>query len=495
MANSHETDIGTGQSGGVEGYARRYRPRLGLIEVVLHLWRAKWLMLLVFLPIFGAGLYLATKAPAKYISKAQILLSLDEAYLLRSSVAGAPISVEDIMRIEINLLHSPQVADQVIRRFGLDRLYPDIAALAADSASGRDFAGRGIAALLDDFTVGAVPGQRIIFAEFAHGDDTLATEVLNALMGAYLGYRSDIFEEDAGAPFTNDRERLVLRLAAIDEEMQVFRNDNGLSDFLSERTSLSGFEGSIQAALLEADARLAETTGRIATLKRTLTSVPQTIEVPVEGSATERLGLLEAEREDLLMRYLETSQTVAAVEKQLELLRADAALEAENGDHLREMTNPEYAALSSRISDLEEDARVIRRRRQTLQAQMDRVSNRETELATLEPRWQELQRQRATVEEALSNLATEEFSAKTYIDAVGETGEAVQVIQPARIDRQDLRYRLPVFLLFLLMALIAAFTAGILRALAQQGFVTARSLERSTGLPVVSTVRRQSPAG
>ncbi|MEO0884151.1 MAG: Wzz/FepE/Etk N-terminal domain-containing protein [Pseudomonadota bacterium] len=492
--NQNETG---GMGSGATGYARRYRPRLGLVEVLLHLWRAKWLMLLVFLPIFGGGLYLVFKAPAKFVSKAQLLVTLDDGYLIRASVAGAPISVEDIMRVEINLLHSPDVAEQVVRRFGLERLYPDLAQEVRERSAVPSFdaAGRGIAALLDDFTVGAVPGQRLIFAEYAHGDEVLADEVLNALIGAYLGYRADIFRTETGAPFADDRQVLTARLAAIDTEISAFRSENALSDFQSERTSLNGLEGSVQTALLDVDAQLAQIAGKRAMLKRTLAATDAIIKVPKEDSAAAQRDMLRTERQDLLTRYLETSQTVAAVDQRLADLEAAAVIEAEAGDHLQDVPNPAYNVLQSSIDALEEDARALRRRRQSFQAQIDRIVTRETELVGLEPRWQDLQRRRAAIEAALNGLSAEEFGAESYIGAVGGAADTVRVVHPASIDRQDLRYRLPLFLLFLLMALVAALTAGILRALAQQGFVTARSLEQSTGVPVVSTVRRRRGAG
>lgn len=492
MANRQSPPEHTAQSSGQGGYVRRHRPRLGLIEVLLHLWRAKFLMLLVFLPIFGAGTYFATKAPAHYVSRTELILNIDDGYFISASVATAPISVEDIFRVEINLLHSPQIAGAVVRRFGLERLYPNITAGFADRAGvDIDLADQGAARLLEDFTVGAVPDRRLIFAEFAHEDAVLATEVLNALIGAYFGYRAEVLASQGGSPFTGDRRELEAQLMELEEAVRIFSADNGLSDFLTERSSLNAAGDDLRVALIDVEASLAVARDQVARTRQEIEATDPFLEKPDEESAAMRIVALQAERDDLLGRYLETSQTVRALDERIDALRSEATDEADGGGDTLRIPNPDHAELALQLSAFQQDVASVRRRRSALQDQLQSVSSRKADLMVLEPRWQELQRRRAEVEAALRNLTNHELGIRRYLDAVGNTSDTIRVVEPATIDRRLLTSRLPIFLVFLLLALIAAFSAGILRAIAKQGFTTARSLEQSTGLPVVSTVSRQ----
>ncbi|MEO1476186.1 MAG: Wzz/FepE/Etk N-terminal domain-containing protein, partial [Pseudomonadota bacterium] len=450
------------------GYAPRNRPRLGLLEVLLHLWRSKWLMLLIFLPILACGVYLASRMPAKYTSEARLLVSLDENYLFRVSMAGASLDVEDIMRAEINMLHSPEVAERIVRRFGLTRLYPQL----VETRGSEELINQGVAAVLDDLTVGALPGQRLIFAEFVHRDAELSTEVLNAIIGSYFSYRSEVFEARGTSPFVHERQSLEVRLLELDEQILAFRNQHGLSDFASERASLRGFEGNIQNASLASEARLSELNGRIEAFETELISIDPVLELPIEGSATDQLLQLTAEREELLTRYLDTSQTIAAVDRRLSQLQVAADEEVESGLATQSVPNPEYTDLAERLSALRRDADIERQNGNTLRSRMNQVSARNAELLDLEPAWQDLQRQRAGVEDALRGLVAREFDTQTYIDAVRQTADAVQVVRPAEVRDQDFRYRLPILLLFAMMAFTAALTAGLLRALTHQGFET-----------------------
>ncbi|MEM9668258.1 MAG: hypothetical protein AAF950_04975 [Pseudomonadota bacterium] len=489
MANSREATGRNGQGETAPGLAFRRRPRLGLVDVLLHLWRAKWLMLLIFLPILGAGIFLSLNRPAKHVSSAQLIVSLDEAKLLRQQ----SVTAEDVMRIEISLFRSAETVNRVVRRFGLQRLYPAIAAEAESQqgAAPERIADRGIAALLDDFTVGAVPGERRIFAEFAHADPVLSTEVLNALMGAYLGYRSDVFEAENRSPYQKERVSLDAQLSELESEMSAFRTAHGISDFQSERASLQGFEASIAQDRAETDIQLTGLGASLADLETELQNTSVFLTVPSEDSATAQLADLEAERDDLLTRYLESSQTVKAVDKRLAELNRAAAREASEGIPSRELPNPAHADIAKQIENLEAQTEAARRHLLDLDAQIERIARRKSELLGLEPEWRDLQRRRSVLLEALKGLAATASRAEVRFAALIGHGDAVRVIVPAKLQRRDLTERLPVLLVFLLLGLIAAATAGLLRVLAQEGFATPRSLERSTGLPVVSAVPQQ----
>ena len=150
--------------------------RLSLPEIVLQLWRAKWLMLLVFLPIFMLGLMAAFMMPKHYEASSRLYVSLGDEYVYRPRVgtdaAGAIPEQEQVIQAELELLQSPVVAQRVLKRFPLNRLYPDLAARRASSIAGlqgdaHDAAEYtiqqlGIEAITRDFAVGTSPKTPVI---------------------------------------------------------------------------------------------------------------------------------------------------------------------------------------------------------------------------------------------------------------------------------------------------------------------------------------------
>mgnify|MGYP003638845596 CR=1 FL=1 len=51
------------------------RPRLGAADLIVQFWRAKWLMLLVFVPVFALGLAAALSRPDQFESRSRLIVS------------------------------------------------------------------------------------------------------------------------------------------------------------------------------------------------------------------------------------------------------------------------------------------------------------------------------------------------------------------------------------------------------------------------------------
>ena len=114
------------------------RPRLGVFEVGVHLWRNIWLMLLVFLPIFAAGMFFAFSQKDVYVATSRVKVSAGEEYLFRPRVGAdllnnAVPATEELVQTELELIRSPAVAERVMAQFGMQRLYPELAEKLAEA--------------------------------------------------------------------------------------------------------------------------------------------------------------------------------------------------------------------------------------------------------------------------------------------------------------------------------------------------------------------------
>ena len=109
----------------------RVRPKLGLFDLTLQLWRAKWIMLLVFVPILLIGLAFTFLAPTKYAASTRLLVRLGQEYVfdpvMGEAGKGAFPQQEDVLQAETELARSPMIAERVINSIGLSQLYPHLA--------------------------------------------------------------------------------------------------------------------------------------------------------------------------------------------------------------------------------------------------------------------------------------------------------------------------------------------------------------------------------
>ena len=151
------------------------RPRLGLADVAVHLWRAKWLILLVFLPLFALGLFAALALPERYTAHARLIVSAAE------FSAGAAEAETELMR-------SPAVIEAALERVTLARAWPEI----AGGCEGQACARLGREALRRAFRAEAASGGRAISASLTHADPSMSAELRNVALESYHDYRPAI---------------------------------------------------------------------------------------------------------------------------------------------------------------------------------------------------------------------------------------------------------------------------------------------------------------
>ncbi|MEQ9315639.1 MAG: Wzz/FepE/Etk N-terminal domain-containing protein, partial [Henriciella sp.] len=200
-------DWGVGSSARADQTPGRHRPRIGPVEVILQLWRAKWIMLLVFLPIFLGGLYAAFQMPTEYQARSRLYVRLGDESVFRPRVGTesptlAP-ETEQLLLAELEVLQSPLVAERALERFPLRRIFPEMVeamekemARAPESeheAIAEETFQTAIAALMKKFKAGTAPKTPVISTSLTHEDPAVSAELLNAMIGAYLDYRGDVF--------------------------------------------------------------------------------------------------------------------------------------------------------------------------------------------------------------------------------------------------------------------------------------------------------------
>jgi uncharacterized protein involved in exopolysaccharide biosynthesis len=176
----------------------RARPRLGVADTLLHLWRAKWLMLLVFVPILLLGLAFMLLTPAKYTASTRLLVRLGAEYVFDPVVGdaakGAFPQQQEVLQAEGELARSPVIAERVIKNVGLSRLYPKLAEAKLRSRNGNGYVvdEEALEAFAKNLDISSAPKSSILHMTFAHEDPELAAETLNRFVAEYLSYRQQV---------------------------------------------------------------------------------------------------------------------------------------------------------------------------------------------------------------------------------------------------------------------------------------------------------------
>lgn len=480
------------------------RPRLGLIDMGVLLWRAKWLMLAVFIPIMGLGLLLALQMPKTYTASSRLLATLDDFYVYRplagGEAAGVTLAQEQIIQAELEILRSPVVAERVLDRFPLERLYPDLIearerALARGEKSEQEIeaeiAASAVRAVRKGFGADAAPATPVISTWFEHEDAETSAEVLNALIGAYLRYRAELLADTAPESFRSQRETFQERLAAIEAQIRSFLNTHDITDFDSEREANRALLQAVRSDLLTARSAQRAVDGRLAALRSQLSNTSENVDLFVEDTSEQRLMELRLEREDLLSRYTPQSQPVRAINERIAQVEAFLASQERPAGTVRRGPNPIHQSLAQEVATLEGEARSLREQIAELESQQDTLQARQRLFTSIAPQWQALQRQRELAEQGVIDYATRESEARTRSELAAKDADNIRVLEPARPPMDGESLRLPVAVASALFAGLTALIAGLLYVFTRRGFATPDALARTSGLPVLCTVRRR----
>jgi len=454
-------------------------------------------MLLVFLPIAALGIWGALQLEKSYTAQSRLLVSLSEEYIFRprvgESIQNNVPELDALTATEIDLMYSPVVLERVINQLGLKQLYPKAAKALAEAPADEKYekSQAGLLALQDNFSAFAAPKQAVILASFEHPDPALSAEVLNAIVDTYLEYRAEIFEDKSPASLGFQRSQFEDELAQAEEAMSQFLTANNIGDYNTERATTQALFANIEEALFTNSALQSELDGQQALLRQQLSNTVQKLDIFVEDNTAQAIVALELEREELLTRYKPGSQALQDINQRI--ARAKEYLdndERPSSGIVRRGPNPLYQNIEARLSQANTQAASLRSQRQELKRQSNEIKSRQNRLTQLEPKWQELLRQRDLLESNARNFATREAEARSLAEIARQGSDNIRVLERARRPSQGNSLKSLAAIGSLVFALFCALVVGLARALTRKGFVTPGSLERTTGLPVVSTVKR-----
>ena len=465
------------------------------MEVCLLLFRSIPLMLLVFIPILTIGLFIAFQFEKQYVASSRILVSPSEEYVFRPQVGESiPNTLPDrdeLTTTEIELLVSPVVAERVLEEFGLETLYPKIFEELAETPAEEKYelAQSGLTELQESFAAYSIPKQTVIYSSFKHPDPQLSADVLNTWLATYMEYRSEIFEDRSPESLSTQREQFEVQLQASEEEIRQFLLDNNIGDFGTEKTTAQTLFVSTQEALFENTARQSEIEGEMMRLRQQLQSINPDIDIFTEDSSSESIVELELEREDLLTRYQPTSQVVTDINQRIARAKEYINSSGRPVGTVRRGPNPLYQAVETRFAEVSAEMASRQVQKVELERQFATIEARQRRLARLEPVWQKLIRQRNLLENNARNFATREAEAKSLAEIARLGSDNIRILEPARRPSKGESLKLLVAIASFVLALFSALLVGLGRAMTHKGFSTPGSLERTTGLPVVSTVK------
>jgi uncharacterized protein involved in exopolysaccharide biosynthesis len=462
-------------------------PRPSWADALAMLWAERFWVLGVGAAICALGLVLALLAPKTYTARAELLVRLGQEYVYQPTIggvgaAGAAPDIQAVVNAEMRLMGSGAVVRQVIADVGLATLYPEIAAAPGSEARKLAAAERAFAEAL---TIETAPQTPSIGLAFEHKNATVAAAALNALVEQYLAYRRQVLTGGEDQALTAQSAEVNTRTAAAAAALAAFLTENQISDFDAELSGLAARAADTETQLFDAAAKRGEAEARAASLRARYEAEPEEISLYSESDARRELVAAQVEREQLLSRYQDDAPPVREVDRRIAQLNAFLA----GGDPpsiTRRGANPVRQDVASQMYAADAEARAQRGREGALTRQRGELRERLTRLRAIEPQFRQLLRERTILETNAQSFAERAEEARSFNELLGRSTDNISAVDRAAVPTQGKSLRMPIALIALLLAAIAAIATGLVRGLLRRSFPTPSAAARALDAPVLA---------
>lgn len=490
------TSVGSPVGPHARARAGRLRPKLGIADMLLQFWRAKWLMVLVFVPILLIGIAAALMTPTKYAANTRLLVRLGEEYVFDPVVGdaarGAFPQQDEVLQAESELANSPVIAERTIKRIGMSRLYPSLAEARLRAREGQTYEvdQEALEAFAADFSASSAPRSSILRMTFAHPEPELAAETLNIFVEEYLKYRREVLSGKGVTGLSEQRGVIEGRLGEADKALQDYLAANNLSEFDAETQAAARQFSELSDEQARVDASLREAEAKVAGLSRQMAATPREVDLYVETTSEQDLVKLRLEREDLLTRYLPDSRAVQDIDRRIAQMEAFLASAPAAG--LRRIgPNPTFQALEADHAVQTATMAALQGRAAALASQMTAAEARLAQLAALEPEYLRLKRERDALESSAGTFAAREQTERARTELAQRSVENISIYEAARTPTRGDSMKRIIVIAAAMLGLITALAIGLLRAWSVTAFATAGSIERTLGLRTLAATRER----
>jgi uncharacterized protein involved in exopolysaccharide biosynthesis len=307
-------------------------------DLVAVLFRRRRLMLTTFLVVFVAGVLVALLIPSQYESETKLLvshqrqdpaISADPKATL-SSDANNPLSSEEDINTEIELITSLDLLEQVVRTCHLDEIVTTlgrIANLFRDTSPEARLA-RAVDKLSNRLVVAPISGSNLIRVSYRSSDPQLSAQVIRTAIDLYLAKHIAVHRPSGAHDFFDkEAERYKSELSEAEKQVTSFAEKEDTVSAQVERESAVQKATEMQYQLHTTEAAIREAGNRIASLDQRLAETSERVVTTDRNDSALLVQLkstlvnLEMKRTEMLTKFQPGYAPVQQVEKQIALTR------------------------------------------------------------------------------------------------------------------------------------------------------------------------------
>ncbi len=456
-----------------------------------------------------AGIVALIITPTQYTASSLLIVLIGRESAAPQDVVGIgpnSLSVDGlkVLQSEISIVESVDVIERALTVVGPTKVFPELAggrlfgllparapeqtlARAADLLRRRMLA----ADSQNSSNNGLFNGSNIMRVAVVLPDRTVAISLLNALVGAYLERRGQIYASPGGAFLRTELDKVETQLRGVEGQIQQARTQyrvlditqditlatNRLDTLLSRDTAVRERQQAVAAEIASASQQLRTLPGRV------FESRDQTNQPPNDDTRNTLLKL-QLERAHLAEQYAPTWPALVELDRKIAAVQALQKSDQQRPASFtqRDVRNPAFDILSSRVVQLDIEKRSLETQVSELAHEIAGAQARVAELRLADARLHDLERQRGVLENVQRQIALREANVRVQDTVTAARNANVNVVQPATAPFSGSNMGPSYLAAFTFAGLMAGLAAALAAARLRQVFVVPREAERALAL-------------
>lgn len=458
------------------------------------------LVALIVPPIVAVGL--AMMLTPVYRADAKLLIKPGREFMPASNLGqndmgGPSSSMAEIVKSETEILHSQDLAQEVLTKLSIPYVYPT---LAGAQDSDLPVLNRAIMAFDKQLAVSPVELSNVVAVSFTHQDPEVATKILDTLLTDFQARHVTLYSTSLSAPIESQIAAKQKALEQLDAERIKFQNANGAFSIPDQRASLIQQRAQVASLLQDAAIRQGALTEQVAFLKKSRANTPAVAPLDSEidptasnsSGAIDQLMALRQKEQELLQHYQPTAPAVAQIRSQIaQAEQFVQQAQTRNNKKVRTGANPLLATIDQQLLAAESELTPINSQIEGYKAQLASIDGDLRKLQDNELQVNDLQRQIDSLSADLQTLRTNLAQAR-----LAENMDQAKVSSVAIIDAPRVEPR-PVFpkkSLFGMAGIAVGIALSVMIVLTSLSFgntiITVEGAERILATPVVAALPR-----
>ncbi|RII27116.1 MAG: lipopolysaccharide biosynthesis protein [Geobacter sp.] len=395
----------------------------------------KVMILTLFLSVTALVAIAVLLTPPVYLAKSSVLVKIGREYLNDPEVGQEKklmtVNMLDIIKTEIQILTSRELAEKVVSNIKIDRLYPSL-------AGEKDALQKAVAQFQKNVVVEEVKHSSVITVSFRHTDPQIAASAVNMLVELYNEKHLQVFSSPRSSFLDQQLSAYQQQLKSSEKNFEEFKQKNQVFSLEEQRTLLLQQRMSLDTTLKDAQNRVDELSKKLATLSRQnkLVAQDKNLNSPsdfdrVVGETRSKLLALQLEEQQLLKKYNENSRMVVNIRKEIDLVKAFLKGQEEELQIKQKTGNSIFQQVRMDLMKTEAELNSQRARVGTVRGQLNQVDGQIQSLDRNAQLFQSLKRDVATTEKNYLTYQNKAEEARLSEDMNRLKLANVSVIQPA----------------------------------------------------------------